>query len=286
MRVEAIAADLRVRGATQVETFVADCAQADATSLVKRIVEMLGGLDVALLAYGVLGDQAQFERDPDAMADLLHVNFTSAAAWCQAIAAVLERQRSGALLVIGSVAGDRGRASNYVYGASKAGLGVFVEGVAHRLARAGARRGSDQARLCRYADDCGSGPQKRTLGEAGGRRANNRRLGPSRSPRGLRAVVLEGDHVGRPKYSVNDFSQNEALSCDHRPSGDAQGRCFEGRGAPVVHPHPSVAVKTERQVGSQSSKLLNSAGPKTLSKAFSIKGLGKQKAAYSLTVPG
>ncbi len=133
VRVEAIAADLRVRGATQVETFVADCAQADPPSLVKRIVEMLGGLDVALL-----GDQAQFECDPDAIADLLHVNFTSAAAWCQAITAVLERQRSGALLVIGSVAGDRGRASNYVYGASKAGLGVLVEGVAHRLARAGA----------------------------------------------------------------------------------------------------------------------------------------------------
>ena len=137
--VEAIAADLRGRGATQVETFVADCAQADATSLVKRIIEILGGLDVALLAYGVLGDQAQFERDPDAMVDLLQVNFTSAAAWCQAIAAVFERQRSGALLVIGSVAGDRGRASNYVYGASKAGLGVFVEGVAHRLARTGSR---------------------------------------------------------------------------------------------------------------------------------------------------
>jgi decaprenylphospho-beta-D-erythro-pentofuranosid-2-ulose 2-reductase len=138
-RVEAIAADLRVRGATQVETFVADCAEADATSLVKRIVETLGGLDVALLAYGVLGDQAQFERDPDSMVDLMRVNFVSAVAWCQAIAAVLERQRSGALLVIGSVAGDRGRRSNYVYGASKAGLGVFVEGVAHRLAQSGAR---------------------------------------------------------------------------------------------------------------------------------------------------
>jgi short-subunit dehydrogenase len=73
------------------------------------------------------------------MVDLLQVNFTSAAAWCQAIAAVFERQRSGALLVIGSVAGDRGRASNYVYGASKAGLGVFVEGVAHRLAGTGSR---------------------------------------------------------------------------------------------------------------------------------------------------
>ena len=70
---------------------------------------------------------------------LLRTNFTSAAAWCQAAAAILERQRSGVLLVIGSVAGDRGRGSNYIYGASKAGLGALVEGVAHRLARSGAR---------------------------------------------------------------------------------------------------------------------------------------------------
>ena len=52
---------------------------------------------------------------------------------------MLERQSSGTLLVIGSVAGDRGRASNYVYGAAKAGLGVLVQGIAHRLARSGAR---------------------------------------------------------------------------------------------------------------------------------------------------
>ena len=138
-RLEAIAADLIARGATQAKALVADCAQVDPASELTRIVEILGGLDVVLLAYGVLGDQAQLERDPAATADLLRTNFNSAAAWCQAAAAILERQRSGALLVIGSVAGDRGRGSNYVYGASKAGLGVLVEGVAHRLARSGAR---------------------------------------------------------------------------------------------------------------------------------------------------
>jgi short-subunit dehydrogenase len=138
-RLEAIAADLKARGAAQAEALVADCATVDATSEVERIVDTLGGLDVVLLAYGVPGDQAELERDPGATADLLRTNFTSAAAWCQAVAAILERQRSGALLVIGSVAGDRGRGSNYVYGASKAGLGVLVEGVAHRLAKSGAR---------------------------------------------------------------------------------------------------------------------------------------------------
>lgn len=138
-RLEAIADDLKARGAAEAEVLIADCAEAEPTSELERIIQILGGLDVVLLAYGVLGDQAQLERDPGATADLLRTNFTSAAAWCQAVAAVLERQRSGALLVIGSVAGDRGRGSNYVYGASKAGLGALVEGIAHRLARTGAR---------------------------------------------------------------------------------------------------------------------------------------------------
>ena len=104
-----------------------------------KIAEMLDGVDIVLLAYGVLGDQAEAERDPAATDKLLRTNFTSAAAWCQAAAALLERQGSGTLLVIGSVAGDRGRASNYVYGASKAGLAVLVQGIAHRLAKSGAR---------------------------------------------------------------------------------------------------------------------------------------------------
>ncbi len=135
----AIAADLKARGAAQADTLVADCAEVEPTSELTRIVDILGGLDVVLLAYGALGDQSRLERDPAATAALLRTNFTSAAAWCQAVAAVLERQRAGALVVIGSVAGDRGRGSNYVYGASKAGLGVLVEGIAHRLARVGAR---------------------------------------------------------------------------------------------------------------------------------------------------
>jgi decaprenylphospho-beta-D-erythro-pentofuranosid-2-ulose 2-reductase len=138
-RLEAIAADLKARGAAQAESLAVDCAEVEPTAELSRIIEILGGLDVVLLAYGVLGDQAQLERDPAAVADLLRTNFVSAAAWCQAVATVLERQRTGALLVIGSVAGDRGRGSNYVYGASKAGLGVLVQGIAHRLASTGGR---------------------------------------------------------------------------------------------------------------------------------------------------
>ena len=70
-----------------------------------------------------------------------------------AAAALLERQQGGALVVVSSVAADRGRQSNYVYGAAKAGLSVLVEGIAHRLARQRGARRRHQGRLRRYADD-------------------------------------------------------------------------------------------------------------------------------------
>jgi short-subunit dehydrogenase len=138
-RLEAIADDLKSRGATETTVTELDLAKADAVVELDKLASGFGGLDIVLLAYGVLGDQAASERDPAATAEVLHVNFNSAAAWSQAAANLFETQKSGSLVVLGSVAGDRGRQSNYVYGAAKAGLGVLVEGIAHRLARSGAR---------------------------------------------------------------------------------------------------------------------------------------------------
>ena len=67
------------------------------------------------------------------------MNFTSAAAWVLAGAEALERQGRGSLVVLGSVAGDRGRRANFVYGAAKSGLEALVEGIAHRFANTGPR---------------------------------------------------------------------------------------------------------------------------------------------------
>ena len=80
----------------------------------------------------------QAEAEPEEALDIITTNFSSAAAWCLEAANVLEQQGHGKLVVIGSVAGDRGRASNYVYGAAKGGLAVLVQGIAHRLAKRGA----------------------------------------------------------------------------------------------------------------------------------------------------
>ena len=136
-RLEEIAADLHVRGA-EVETHAADLASTETAQSFPGMADRLGGADIILLAYGVLGDQKKAEADTRAALDIISTDFSSAAAWCLEAANLLERQGHGKLIVIGSVAGDRGRASNYVYGAAKGGLAILVQGIAHRLAKSGA----------------------------------------------------------------------------------------------------------------------------------------------------
>jgi NAD(P)-dependent dehydrogenase (short-subunit alcohol dehydrogenase family) len=113
--------------------------EADVPGALGRLLAPLGGVDVALIAYGSLTDQARAETDPAYAQAEWATNFTSAGAWSLAIAQRMAEQKAGTLLVLGSVAGDRGRQSNHVYGAAKAGLGVLVQGLAHRLAPTGAR---------------------------------------------------------------------------------------------------------------------------------------------------
>jgi NAD(P)-dependent dehydrogenase (short-subunit alcohol dehydrogenase family) len=133
-----IAADLKARGAATVDHETQDLARpADAESQLAAMAARLGGVDDILIFYGALGDQKRDERDLSSARDILAVNFTSAAEWCLAAANLLESQGKGSLVVVGSVAGDRGRQSNFIYGAAKAGLGVLVEGIAHRMALQG-----------------------------------------------------------------------------------------------------------------------------------------------------
>lgn len=137
---DVLAADLRARGAGSVDTAALDLAACDPAAELAALLAPLGGaVDTVYLAYGVLGDLGLAERDLTVAAQVIDTNYRSAALWALAIAGVLERQRAGSLVVIGSVAGDRGRKSNYLYGSTKAGLGVLVQGLAHRLAKAGAR---------------------------------------------------------------------------------------------------------------------------------------------------
>jgi len=137
-RLEAVAGDLKVRGASQVEWLAHDLADLEAhESLVARADATLGGIDVALVAHGVLGDQMLLREDVPLAVESIHVNFVSAASLLAHLANLLERRKAGTIAVISSVAGDRGRQSNYVYGAAKAGLTAFASGLRNRLQKSG-----------------------------------------------------------------------------------------------------------------------------------------------------
>lgn len=133
-RADAVAADLRVRGATSVEIVVADLSHVPSLA---AVVSQVGGNDVAVVAHGTLPEQAAAVADADLTARALHDNFVAHAALLTHIANALDGQGHGTLAVIGSVAGDRGRRANYVYGSAKAGLNVFTQGLRHRLALRG-----------------------------------------------------------------------------------------------------------------------------------------------------
>jgi short-subunit dehydrogenase len=137
-KLAAVAADLRARGASFVDTAVADLDDTDAhPALLAHAVNSLGGLDVAYLAHGILGDQTRAEQEFNTAAHILHTNFMAPVSLVTWLANFFVQRRSGVIAVLSSVAGDRGRKSNYVYGSSKAGLSAFLAGLRNRVDREG-----------------------------------------------------------------------------------------------------------------------------------------------------
>lgn len=139
-KVEAIATDLKLRGASDVRVEVSDLDLTEEhPALVRRIFSQSQGVDQVLIAQGVLDDQQESERSWASAQKSLLTNFLGPASLLTELATAFEVQGSGTLAVISSVAGDRGRASNYVYGSAKAGLSAFTSGLRQRLWRRGIR---------------------------------------------------------------------------------------------------------------------------------------------------
>ncbi|WP_227242812.1 SDR family oxidoreductase [Paraburkholderia caribensis] len=138
-RLEQVAGDLKARGA-----HLASCHQLDIDRLdlhammLEQCAAELGALDVVLVAPGTLPDQAACQSDPAVAVKEFTTNATSLIALLTPIANTLEAQKRGTLAVISSVAADRGRPSNYLYGSAKAALSAFCEGLNARLFKAGA----------------------------------------------------------------------------------------------------------------------------------------------------
>ncbi len=137
-RLQAVAQDLVARGAAVAEPVVLDVRDLDRhEAAIAQTTHRLGGLDLALIAHGTLPDQGRCETDTQALREALEVNAVATAALAAVLANHLEAQAHGTLAVITSVAGDRGRESNYVYGAAKALVSTFLEGLRLRMRRAG-----------------------------------------------------------------------------------------------------------------------------------------------------
>ena len=137
-RLQVIAADLRVRGAAAVGCYTMDACDIGAhAAMFDAATAALGSVDIGLIAHGSLPDQQACQASVDLTLHEINVNGVSVVALATRLGELFAAQRRGSLAVISSVAGDRGRQSNYVYGAAKGMVSLFLQGLRNRLAKQG-----------------------------------------------------------------------------------------------------------------------------------------------------
>ena len=128
----------RLSGAGAIETARADLARLeDHPGLIEAAFNWLQTVDLVLIAHGTLPDQARCEQDVEAALEALNVNGLSPISLLTELAPRMREQAHGTIAVITSVAGDRGRPSNYVYGSAKAMVSAFLQGLRGKLHGAG-----------------------------------------------------------------------------------------------------------------------------------------------------
>lgn len=125
---ESAATELRALGA-EVRTLAFDALDPESHEAVLGKVFAEGDIDMVLLAFGILGDQAHDEREPIAAVRVAQTNYTGAVSAGLVSARALQTQGHGSLVVLSSVAGERARRADFIYGSSKAGLDVFAQGL-------------------------------------------------------------------------------------------------------------------------------------------------------------
>jgi short-subunit dehydrogenase len=137
-RLARIAADLQLRAGCEALTTTFSAAEREAPArLVEEAKHALGHIDLALIAYGSLPDQQACERSAELTRQEIEINALSCIDLLTRLAPLFELQGQGTIAAISSVAGDRGRQSNYVYGAAKGMVTIFMQGLRNRLDRKG-----------------------------------------------------------------------------------------------------------------------------------------------------
>jgi short-subunit dehydrogenase len=139
-KLDLMACDLRLRHGARVETLAVTFEEtAGHAAIVRRAWEQMEGMDAAFICHGALLDQKKCEQDFNEALRSFQINLLSAVSFAGELANHMEAAGHGSLVVISSVAGDRGRQSNYAYGAAKAGLTAFLQGLRNRLFPSGVR---------------------------------------------------------------------------------------------------------------------------------------------------
>src|SRR5437763_11434232 len=137
-KLEDIGNDLKVRGAKRSETFLLDVTDLDRhQEMIETAIATLDGLDMVLISYGTLGDQQKCQVSVSETLKEFTTNCTSVISLLTILVGYFEQQRRGCIAVISSAAGDRGRQSNYVYGAAKGAVSIFLQGLRNRLSKSG-----------------------------------------------------------------------------------------------------------------------------------------------------
>ncbi len=135
-RLSDLANDLRIRGANTVAYATFDAAAIEQyPSLLDKAIAELDGLDVVLIAHGTLSDQTACERSIELTLQELNTNAISVIGLLTLLANYFEQRKQGCIAVISSVAGDRGRKSNYIYGTAKGAITIFMQGLRNRLTK-------------------------------------------------------------------------------------------------------------------------------------------------------
>ena len=137
-KLAAIKDDLITYGAARTESYVLDLTNlAEHQTMLDVAIQTLDGLDAVLIAHGTLTDQETAQRNIEETLQELNINLVSVISLLTPLANYFEQQRRGNIAVISSVAGDRGRMSNYIYGTAKAGVTTFLQGLRARLQKSG-----------------------------------------------------------------------------------------------------------------------------------------------------
>jgi hypothetical protein len=137
-KLEVIKQDLDVRGANSCHTTLFDANRLELhEELIETAFQILGKVDILIIAHGSLPDQELCQKDRDKAIEELNTNGLSVISLLTYIAIKMEQQKSGNITVITSVAGDRGRQSNYIYGAAKGMTSIFLQGLSQRLSKSG-----------------------------------------------------------------------------------------------------------------------------------------------------